>query len=465
MFWLQSSDTNSEEPSTLNTHVKIEVPSELLKVSLVNKSLKKLIFHLANFDKVVKVRTTPNANNEGSWDFEHTKKVFVTEIIPWLNKLKEFFNEFDKGLLDEITEVHVVFTQMEAAVKQCSIDRKCYIVNLVLNHFVVSCESVTMNDESVNTCKKCLELKAKFIKKNDVFNELSKQFSNLEQHCISLEVAIQLNQEIFLKDKSCDTQSNPEIQDYFEQNDLKAQLQAKDTIISTLKEKIHALRDNPDRVKQDIDEIETINIELEHTLKNELRKLQGKDVIDIAVSKPKVTTIAPGMFKITVEPLPPKLFKNKEAHIDYIQQSREHANVLREIVEDAKALSPLDSNLDSACKERLIAVTPKNKDTKVRPADPVTSSKPSAKLGDVTPINKDKKVRVICSPDASGSNPTGNTKTNRISQPSSSNKTNKVEETSRSVKSRKNKMNRVAKAECNAVVMQSMLNTNSKSIC
>ncbi|GJU92350.1 retrovirus-related pol polyprotein from transposon TNT 1-94, partial [Tanacetum coccineum] len=44
-------------------------------------------------------------------------------------------------------------------------------------------------------------------------------------------------------------------------------------------------------------------------------------------------------------------------------------------------------------------------------------------------------------------------------------KTNKVEDQSWSVKSRKNKKNRVAKTKCNAYVMQSMLNANSKSVC
>ncbi|GJR65487.1 hypothetical protein Tco_0011552 [Tanacetum coccineum] len=281
---------------------------------------------------------------------------------------------------------------------------------------------VKKNDTSVDICNKCLELEAEFVKKNDVYIELSKRFSNLEQHCISLEVSMQLNQEIFQKDKSCDNQSNPEIQEYFEQIDLKAHLHAKDTIISKLKEKIHFLRDNvnPARVKQDIDEIETINIELEHsvikllskneklhkekdhlkktykelydsikltrirakeqcdslianlnsksmenaylkaqiqekvfanaTLKNKLRKLKGKDVINTAVSKHNATTIAPGMFKLDLEPLAPKLLINKDAHIDYIKHSRDHADTLREIVENARTLSPLDSNLDSACK-------------------------------------------------------------------------------------------------------------------
>nr|GEX37532.1 uncharacterized mitochondrial protein AtMg00820-like [Tanacetum cinerariifolium] len=63
------------------------------------------------------------------------------------------------------------------------------------------------------------------------------------------------------------------------------------------------------------------------------------------------------------------------------------------------------------------------------------------------------------------SKPIGNTKNNKISLSSSSNKNNKVEDQSRSVKSKKNKKNYVAKVECNAYVMQSMLNVNSKSVC
>nr|GEY49882.1 hypothetical protein [Tanacetum cinerariifolium] len=85
-------------------------------------------------------------------------------------------------------------------------------------------------------------------------------------------------------------------------------------------------------------------------LKNELRKLKGKNVVDTAVSKPSVTTIAPRMFKLNLEPLAPKLLQNKDFHMDYIKHSRDHANILQEIVENARALSPLDSNLDSACK-------------------------------------------------------------------------------------------------------------------
>ncbi|GJV50154.1 hypothetical protein Tco_1440366 [Tanacetum coccineum] len=190
------------------------------------------------------------------------------DVIPVVDEEENMIlTEFDKGLHDEITKVQIVFTQIEAAVEQCSVDRK-YIVNIVVNSSVVTCDSVKKNDDVVDICNKCLELEAELVKKNDVYIELSKWVSNLEHHCISLEVAMQLNQEIFQKDKSCNNQNDPEIQEYFEQNELKAQLQAKDIIISKLKETIHSLRDNanPARVKHDTDEIERINIKLEYSV-------------------------------------------------------------------------------------------------------------------------------------------------------------------------------------------------------
>ncbi|GJR64823.1 reverse transcriptase domain-containing protein [Tanacetum coccineum] len=44
----------------------LDAPEELPKISLVNESLKKLKFHLARFDNMVKIRTTPNAHSKAS---------------------------------------------------------------------------------------------------------------------------------------------------------------------------------------------------------------------------------------------------------------------------------------------------------------------------------------------------------------------------------------------------------------
>ncbi|GKC20331.1 hypothetical protein Tco_1022481, partial [Tanacetum coccineum] len=102
-FWLGMSNPTSKPFDA--SPVKIESPKELPKVSLVNESLKKLKFHLAKFDNVVKIRTTHDAHTEGEWGFEHTKAVFNKEIIPFIKSLKDIFNVFDKDLLNEIMEV------------------------------------------------------------------------------------------------------------------------------------------------------------------------------------------------------------------------------------------------------------------------------------------------------------------------------------------------------------------------
>ncbi|GJW96459.1 hypothetical protein Tco_0178267 [Tanacetum coccineum] len=85
-FWSQNS-MNSLEPTLSSRPTKVEVPKELPKVSMVNTSLKKLKYHLAGCDVVVKERTTPITITEGLWGFEHIKSCFRDEIIPFVKAL------------------------------------------------------------------------------------------------------------------------------------------------------------------------------------------------------------------------------------------------------------------------------------------------------------------------------------------------------------------------------------------
>nr|GEY20934.1 hypothetical protein [Tanacetum cinerariifolium]GFA39431.1 hypothetical protein [Tanacetum cinerariifolium] len=98
-FWSQNSG-NSEEPNLSTSTTIIEVPKKLPKVSMVKSSLKKLKFHLASFDMVVKERTTATAITESTWGFEYTKSCFRDEIIPFVKALKELFNSFDQFFID-----------------------------------------------------------------------------------------------------------------------------------------------------------------------------------------------------------------------------------------------------------------------------------------------------------------------------------------------------------------------------
>nr|GEY92183.1 hypothetical protein [Tanacetum cinerariifolium] len=219
-------------PSTKSSDalpVKIEAPKELPMASLVNESLKKLKLHLANFDKVVKLRTTFNARTGGEWRFEHTKAVFNNEIISFLKPLKDIFNVFDRDILNEIMEVQTIFDQMDVVVQQSSVDKQClenakkdlFLENDRLLHKIMSQDvlltmmnSMSLIDESVNverkrneSCDKYFNLEAELLKSQNAHNDLLKMCSQLKKHCISLESTIQLNQEIFQKDESCDNQN------------------------------------------------------------------------------------------------------------------------------------------------------------------------------------------------------------------------------------------------------------------
>ncbi|GJW88552.1 retrovirus-related pol polyprotein from transposon TNT 1-94 [Tanacetum coccineum] len=281
------------------------------------------------------------------------------------------------------------------------------IVNLLVN------PSVENDSVNVHECQKCLkletELQTDFVKR-ETYDKLFKSFTILEKHCISLEVDTQLKQEIFQRENSVSNQSVPSFDQLFELNELKAQSQEKDTVIKKLKERIKSLsgKMDKDKIKQDLEEIETINIELDHrvtkliaenehlkqtykqlydsikparirskeqcddlinqvniksaeisdlnaslqekalaitALKDELRKLKGKSLVDNNVSNHPSD---PELHQVNVEPITPKLLNKRTAHSAYIKHSQEEAAVLRDLVDHIKANYPLDPLLESA---------------------------------------------------------------------------------------------------------------------
>ncbi|GJW87816.1 retrovirus-related pol polyprotein from transposon TNT 1-94 [Tanacetum coccineum] len=285
-YWKATSVTPLD-PSPSSTTNKVEVPKELPKVSMVNTSLKELKRHLTGFDQVVKERTTATAITEGTWGFEHTKACFRDEIIPFIKELKDIFNNFNQYLVDELADVQNVFYQMEQTVEQHRLESRTFEVKMnqvlsenerllaqAIDHDIVqTVVNLSVNDgcETVNECQKCLELKTELLNKKDfvdkeTYDKLCKSFTTLEKHCITLEADSQLNQEIFQQENSVLNQNAPSFTQLFELSELRAQSQAKDTVIVKLKEQIKSLKGNVDdsKVKMDMDEIETLNIELEH---------------------------------------------------------------------------------------------------------------------------------------------------------------------------------------------------------
>ncbi|GJY61216.1 retrovirus-related pol polyprotein from transposon TNT 1-94 [Tanacetum coccineum] len=345
-----------------------------------------------------------------------------------------------------------------------------------------------------DSCEKCFNLDAELSKSKQAYNDLLKNHSQLEKHCISLKVSMQLKHEVFQNDKSCVNHNDVEIQEYFEINDLKAQLQDKDKTICKLKDTIRSLSKNAkeENVNHDKCELEPINEELENSvvtlllengrlcneinhvkqdlkaqiqdkvfvitsLKYDLQKLKGKEIVKNVVHTPSVPTITPGMFKLDLEPLPPRLLQNREVHIAYIRNTQEQANILQEIVKQAKAKQSLDSELELACK-----YITRIQELLVYVQDMCPNAiPPSTKKVTVKPMNNVKKVRSEVFYSNCGSKPPGNKRNDMISQSPSKNKKNKVEAQLRKV----NKVNRVVKPVCDVDVKHSLSKANSEILC
>ncbi|GKA62785.1 hypothetical protein Tco_0762304 [Tanacetum coccineum] len=196
----------------------------------------------------------------------------------------------------------------------------------VMNSMSLNNDSVNIEMQKCDSCEKCLNLDAELSKSKQAYNDLLKNHSQLEKHCISLEVSMQLKEEVFENDETCVTQNAVEIQEYFEINDLKVRLQDKDTTICKLKDTIKSLTKNTKEENVNHDKC---------------------------------------MFKLDLVPLPPRLLQNREVHIDYLRHTQEQANTLREIIRASHAITP---------STKKVAVTPMNNVKKVRFAEPLTSS-------------------------------------------------------------------------------------------
>nr|GEY69004.1 retrovirus-related Pol polyprotein from transposon TNT 1-94 [Tanacetum cinerariifolium] len=252
------------------------------------------------------------------------------------------------------------------------------IVNIVVNN------CMNVNCLTVDACEQCVttesELKIDFIKKE-----------NYEiDNCVS------------------SSESALNFAELFETNELKAQIQEKDTVILKVKEKIKSLRANDKESK--VEDIETQNLELDHRVtkltaeNNHLKqsykqlfdsikssRVQSKEQCDDLINQVNLKSVEvadlnaslQGKVLVDVVPLVPKLRKNRTAHIDYLKHTLEEAATLRELVESERLLSPLNTPLAYACKytrriqellmilqqtcpritnigTNLVAVTPKN---------------------------------------------------------------------------------------------------------
>ncbi|GJR14329.1 integrase, catalytic region, zinc finger, CCHC-type containing protein [Tanacetum coccineum] len=232
---------------------------------------------------------------------------------------------------------------------------------------------------------------------NDDHDSMIKHFSKLEVEHFNLQLKYQNLKERFGNKKPVTSSDAPSFDSLFVIGKLNEQIQSRGNTIRELKEKISRLtKKNSDtdptfdlkalvsqnkdltaklnalhdlnecfraenaKVKQHYKELyDSIKItcakttnqnnsllsEIEH-LKDQLK--ENSKCVTIPDCKPKV--LAPGRYPIDVEPIPPRLKKNREVHLHYIKRLKENVETLRKIVEDAKVERPLDTSLAFTCR-------------------------------------------------------------------------------------------------------------------
>ncbi|GJZ68537.1 retrovirus-related pol polyprotein from transposon TNT 1-94 [Tanacetum coccineum] len=84
------------------------------------------------------------------------------------------------------------------------------------------------------------------------------------------------------------------------------------------------------------------------TLQNEFWRLKGKNFLDNATTITNATTIAPGMFKLDIEPISHRLKNNRDAHEDYLKKTIENTDTIHGLIERARKQNPSEPLLDSA---------------------------------------------------------------------------------------------------------------------
>ncbi|GJR04453.1 hypothetical protein Tco_0527437 [Tanacetum coccineum] len=217
-----------------------------------------------------------------------------------------------------------------------------------------------------------------------------------------------------------------------------------------------------DKIKKDLEEIETINIKLDHRVskliaENEhlkqtykqlydsikpARNSKEKTLVDNDVTKHPSDPEKP---QINMEPITPKLLNKQTAHSAYIKHTQKEVAVLKDLVDHIKENYPLDQALESACRYTKLIQELLTKISKTFPSINISGVKPST--------------------GASRSQPSDNTKKDKIQQTPSNTQMNKVEAHPRKVKSSLKNKDYVVEPKGTAHVQHSKLNVNSELKC
>nr|GEV32997.1 retrovirus-related Pol polyprotein from transposon TNT 1-94 [Tanacetum cinerariifolium] len=279
-----------------------------------------------------------------------------------------------------------VFKELEAEVAQYDVDRK---------HDAIERKNLLIAND--NLIAECLSKEVFFVATNSELNvarftEMHVANTTVEPRCLALEAELaNLSDKNRLRNNppTPDTDT-PDFDSVFIIGKMQASFQGKDNVICQLKKQLSQLqvthsdidrtlkvrttdsqvtkltdqvtnlqvqndmfRAENDKIKQHYKELYEF-IKITHAKHIEqVTKLTTKNVnLKTSVSKDKVKSqvLAREKHAIDVELIVPRLRNNRDAHLDYLRHLKESVETIRDIVEEARVVRPLDRSIVSACR-------------------------------------------------------------------------------------------------------------------
>nr|GEZ81873.1 hypothetical protein [Tanacetum cinerariifolium] len=318
------------------------------------------------------------------------------------------------ALTKEIKEIKDVFEELEAEVTQYAVDRK---------HDAIERRNLLIEND--NLIAECLSKEVFYVATNSELNvarftEMTVAHTAVEARCLALEAELAK-----LRNMSHHDNQEELINCFSKLLNLQLKYQ-------NLKDCFRNNPSTPDKDTLDFDSVvhykelydsikitRTKHIEQVTALitKNVNPKAQTLEKVN-SVSKDQVKpkVLARGKHAIHVEPIVPCLRNNRDTHLDYLRHLKESIEIIRDIVEEAKVVRPLDRSIVSAC--RYTKHSQKKQVTFAKQSDKSDSNthKHVMKVKThKTNVPVPPSIGVNSCPNASGSQPKINIKTNRIS--------------------------------------------------
>nr|GEY94795.1 hypothetical protein [Tanacetum cinerariifolium] len=349
-------------PQKQLTPEQIYWSNDLMK--LKSKALKERAKFL-EFDKTCKKRITPSTITDGERGFEQTKACYLQEVIPFFQTIKDNFEVIQKALTREVKQMKDVFEELEAEVAQCAVDRKHDAIdrkNLLIanDNLITEClskEVFSMATKSeLNVARfaemyvpntsveaRCLALKAELATLCDKSHQENQW--ELIKHFYKLEDSIGNNPPTPEKD-------TPDFDSVFVIGKMQASLQGKDNVIRQLKKKLSEfqvtnsdtectvkVRTTDSQLTKVTDPVNNLQAQNDRfRAENDKVKQHYKQLYDsIKITHAKHIE---QVTKLTAENVTLKTS---------VSQAKESVETIRDIVEEAKVVRPLDRSIASAC--------------------------------------------------------------------------------------------------------------------